>query len=165
MAVTAVTKVIVSISASVKKLAEAFGKLGDALFKLVGVAPRRNFKKFQATIYPVLRAQAQAAGIKVYAFWFGDVIEVTATGEWQVVATQTTLSNAELFWNQLEAQGDKFAVFRCNVNVDFRNVSEVASSCQFEFRNQEVDIEGEPGGGKGIVAAAIAAGAAIFLNR
>lgn len=109
------------------------GTIGESILgKLFGIKPRGDFQKFSRTIYPLMAAQAKLAALPVYAYWFGDIVEVRPDGTWGVYQHAGTLDAAVSLWRQMEAQGANFLVLRVPAGVDFDDYRQLASSASFE---------------------------------
>lgn len=135
------------VTATAKQIATEIGS--TILQRLFGIAPRGNFQKFQRTVYPLMAAQSRSAQVPVYAFWFGDLVEVRPDGSFGVVASPGNLDAALSIIGQWHAQGRKFYLLRVPAGTDFNDLQILSAVADMEPHNLGGLLDWIPGLGGG----------------
>lgn len=117
---------------SAAKAGAAAGSFFKSLGTILGGQPRGNLQKFNRTVGPLMQAQADLSKRSVFAFWFGDLIEVQPGGQVLLAARPGTLANSHTVVRQIaKERGTSVFEFSCAGDVDFESIDEVSRKCDF----------------------------------
>jgi len=158
-------EVEMAIPTAILTIAKSIGVF-DFIRNLIGLPPSNKYDRFGATIYRVMAAQAQAAQLDVYAFWFGDTIRVQPSGQFQVVGKPNTIEIYETYLNQLKMDGQSFFGISCQAWVDWEKDQDIQSGCTMipygpKAESYNTGGGGDPSGGAPVSSAGMVGVAAI----
>ena len=102
--VASVGSTVLALSAATGPAAP-FVAAGGAVLSLLGSLFSRP-DKFLQNAYPVMLRQAQSSGYNVYAFWFGDMMEVTPSGQHGTAIVGSGRPQPELLDEIAQSQGN-----------------------------------------------------------
>lgn len=150
----------------------------DRLSGLFSWAPRGDYQKFQRIILPTMKSAALSKGYPIYAYWFGELIEVDQYGRWGVIypsepGLEVSLTQALLHLQDMKGWLDTWGVLKCDgVSFAGATAEDVARLCSIDVYGPGAVLGGGGNTGGGIqptqsgftwLAAALIVGAGVYL--